>query len=185
MVRAGEKHTGGTHDCSYGGGILSQEGYSCCQIARKCRCVLLQKYKQTNSLEDKHWRSSLIIMKRPHPDPHVQGKPSRVLQQQWSHQTSVLCSTHTVCGRLFHHGLRSSKAVNERQRYPAHLWVHYTRTGQAGTGRRFCGWMSPVSSLILLLLLCGYAEGQSKRYLQHVQYLPSSMVEAVSWFGDV
>ncbi|KAI3374414.1 hypothetical protein L3Q82_006238 [Scortum barcoo] len=46
---------------------------------------------------------------------------SQELQQQWSNQTGVQCSTRTVRGRLLDHGLRSYKTVkkpliNERQR---------------------------------------------------------------------
>lgn len=55
----------------------------------------------------------------------------------------------------------------------------HTRTGQPGSGSRFCH-----SEFSFQLIFRGYAEGQEKHYIQHVQYLLSSMVEAVSWFGD-
>ena len=105
--------------------IISQEGYSCRQIARKCRCspsavgYTLQKYRQTNSLEDKprsgrprvsSARNDRILIRMCRENHRM---TSQELQQQLSNQTVVQCSTRTVCGRLLDHGLRSYKAVKK------------------------------------------------------------------------
>uniref|UniRef100_A0A4W6FNJ6 Transposase Tc1-like domain-containing protein n=1 Tax=Lates calcarifer TaxID=8187 RepID=A0A4W6FNJ6_LATCA len=119
---------------------LSQEGYSCCQIARKCRCspsavgYTLQKYRRTNSLEDKprSGRPRVSSARNDHILIHMcrenHQMTSQELQQQWSNQTGVQCSTCTVCGPLLDHGLRSYKAVkkpliNERQRLARRHWA--------------------------------------------------------------
>uniref|UniRef100_A0A3B5APN1 Transposase Tc1-like domain-containing protein n=1 Tax=Stegastes partitus TaxID=144197 RepID=A0A3B5APN1_9TELE len=118
--------------------ILSQEGYSCHRCGPSAVGYTLQKYRQTNSFEDKprsgHPRVSsarndqmLIHMCREN-----RRLTSQELQQQWSNQTSVQCSTRTVCGRLLDHGLRSYKAVkkplsNERQRLARHRWAPRTQ----------------------------------------------------------
>uniref|UniRef100_A0A4W6CU69 Transposase Tc1-like domain-containing protein n=1 Tax=Lates calcarifer TaxID=8187 RepID=A0A4W6CU69_LATCA len=120
--------------------ILSQEGYSCCQIARKCRCspstvgYTLQKNRRTDSTDDKprsgrprvsSARNDRILI---HMCRENHRMASQELQQQWSNQTGVQCSTCTVCGRLLDHGLRSYKAVkkpliNERQRLARCCWA--------------------------------------------------------------
>ena len=120
--------------------ILSQEGYSCRQIARKCRCspsavgYTLQKYRRTNSLEDKprsgrprvsSARNDRILIRMCRENRRM---TSQELQQQWSNQTGVQCSTRAVRGRLLDHGLRSYKAVkkpliNERQRLARRRWA--------------------------------------------------------------
>uniref|UniRef100_A0A4W6DY73 Transposase Tc1-like domain-containing protein n=1 Tax=Lates calcarifer TaxID=8187 RepID=A0A4W6DY73_LATCA len=144
--------------------ILSQEGYSCCQIARKCRCspsavgYTLQKYRQANSLEDKprsgrprvsSARNDRILIRMCRENRRM---TSQELQQQWSNQTCVQCSTHTVCGRLLDHGLRSYKAVkkpliNERQRLAQCRWAQAYKNWTARKWKKIL-W-SDESSLLL------------------------------------
>uniref|UniRef100_A0A4W6EPE3 Transposase Tc1-like domain-containing protein n=1 Tax=Lates calcarifer TaxID=8187 RepID=A0A4W6EPE3_LATCA len=96
----------------------ASKGYSYCQIARKCRCspsavgYTLQKYRRTNSLEDKP-RSGR---------PRVSSAGNdRILI------CMCRCSTRTVRGQLLDRGLRSYKVVkkpliNERQRLAQCCW---------------------------------------------------------------
>uniref|UniRef100_A0A667XXQ9 Transposase Tc1-like domain-containing protein n=1 Tax=Myripristis murdjan TaxID=586833 RepID=A0A667XXQ9_9TELE len=109
-------------------------------VRLKCRCSpsavgsTLQKYRRTNSLEDKprsgrprvsSARNNCIVICMCRQNRRM---TSQELQQQWSNQTGVQCSTHTVHGRLLDHGLRSYKAIkkpliNERQRLARRRWA--------------------------------------------------------------
>uniref|UniRef100_A0A4W6G8Q0 Transposase Tc1-like domain-containing protein n=1 Tax=Lates calcarifer TaxID=8187 RepID=A0A4W6G8Q0_LATCA len=147
--------------------ILSQEGYSCHQIARKCRCspsavgYTLQKYKRTNSLEDKprSGRPRVSSARNDHILIHMcrENLPmtSQELQQQWSNQIGVQCSTRTVCGRLLDHGLRSYKAakkplINERQRLARRRWAQAHKNWTNWTARNWKKiWWSDESSFQL------------------------------------
>uniref|UniRef100_A0A668ANT3 Transposase Tc1-like domain-containing protein n=1 Tax=Myripristis murdjan TaxID=586833 RepID=A0A668ANT3_9TELE len=101
----------------------------------------LQKYRQTNSLEDKprsgrprvsSARNDRILIRMCRQNCRM---TSQELQQQWSNQTGVQCSTRTVRGQLLDHGLRSYKAIkrpliNERQRLARRLWAQAHKNSQ-------------------------------------------------------
>uniref|UniRef100_A0A3P8SCT0 Transposase Tc1-like domain-containing protein n=1 Tax=Amphiprion percula TaxID=161767 RepID=A0A3P8SCT0_AMPPE len=62
---------------------------------------------------------------------HVVPSKPRSGRPMVSPQTGVQCSTHTVCGRLLDHGLRSYRAVkkpliNDRQKIAWHRWTKRT-----------------------------------------------------------